>query len=170
MRASSWLDGKESTCQCVRHGFHPWVRKILLEKEMAFHSSILAWGIPWSEEPGGLTVLGAVKELDMTWWLNSNKVLWGLLYHSKKLDGNGVNWLLGKAFIKVVTRSPPLQTSGTHTEGSASAKTVDENKQKEGLHGWDIVSRGRTQQLGSKREVGQTRGMWEVKVRCLDLF
>ena len=26
----------------------------LLEKEMAIHSSILAWKIPWTEEPGGL--------------------------------------------------------------------------------------------------------------------
>ena len=26
----------------------------LLEKEMATHSSILAWEIPWAEEPGGL--------------------------------------------------------------------------------------------------------------------
>ena len=25
-----------------------------LEKEMAIHSSILAWKIPWTEEPGGL--------------------------------------------------------------------------------------------------------------------
>ena len=25
-----------------------------LEKEMATHSSILAWKIPWTEEPGGL--------------------------------------------------------------------------------------------------------------------
>ena len=23
----SWLSGKESACQCRRHGFHPWVRK-----------------------------------------------------------------------------------------------------------------------------------------------
>ena len=29
-----------------------------LEKEMATHSSILAWGIPWTEEPGGLQSLG----------------------------------------------------------------------------------------------------------------
>ena len=26
----------------------------LLEKEMAIHFSILAWNIPWTEEPGGL--------------------------------------------------------------------------------------------------------------------
>ena len=36
-----------------------------LEKEMAVHSSILAWRIPWTEEPGGLQSIGH-KELDMT--------------------------------------------------------------------------------------------------------
>ena len=29
-----------------------------LEKEMAAHSNILAWEIPWTEEPGGLQLLG----------------------------------------------------------------------------------------------------------------
>ena len=29
-------------------------REDTLEKEMATHSSILAWRIPWTEEPGGL--------------------------------------------------------------------------------------------------------------------
>ena len=29
-----------------------------LEKEMATHSSILAWRIPWKEEPGGLQSMG----------------------------------------------------------------------------------------------------------------
>ena len=29
-----------------------------LEKEMATHSSILAWEIPWTEEPGGLQFMG----------------------------------------------------------------------------------------------------------------
>ena len=37
----------------------------LLEKEMATHSSILAWEIPWMEEPGGLQPPG-LQELDMT--------------------------------------------------------------------------------------------------------
>ena len=32
-----------------------------LKKAMATPSSILAWRIPWTEEPGGLTVLGATK-------------------------------------------------------------------------------------------------------------
>ena len=30
-----------------------------LEKDMASHSSILAWEIPWSEEPGGLQSMGS---------------------------------------------------------------------------------------------------------------
>ena len=30
-----------------------------LEKEMATHSSILAWKIPWAEEPGGLQSMGS---------------------------------------------------------------------------------------------------------------
>ena len=38
-----------------------------LEKEMATHSSILAWEVPWTEEPGGLhSVPRVTKELDMT--------------------------------------------------------------------------------------------------------
>ena len=33
----------------------------LLEKEMATHSSILAWRIPWTEEPGGLRSTGVQR-------------------------------------------------------------------------------------------------------------
>ena len=32
-----------------------------LEKEMAIHSSILAWKIPWMEEPGGLQFMGSQR-------------------------------------------------------------------------------------------------------------
>ena len=35
-----------------------------LEKEMATHSSILAWRIPWTEEPGGLQSLGLQRAGD----------------------------------------------------------------------------------------------------------
>ena len=39
-----------------------WVRSLgredLLEQEMATHSSILAWKIPWMEEPGRLQSMG----------------------------------------------------------------------------------------------------------------
>ena len=36
----------------------PWVRSLGQEKEMAAHFSILAWRIPWTEEPGGLESMG----------------------------------------------------------------------------------------------------------------
>ena len=36
-----------------------------LEEEMATHSSILAWKIPWTEEPGGLPSMG-LQRSDMT--------------------------------------------------------------------------------------------------------
>ena len=38
---------------CGRHGFEP------LEEEMAIHSGILAWRIPWVEESGGLHSMGS---------------------------------------------------------------------------------------------------------------
>ena len=37
-----------------------------LEKEVATHSSILAWEIPWMEEPGGPQSVELQKKLDMT--------------------------------------------------------------------------------------------------------
>ena len=38
----------------------------LQEKGMASHSRILAWEIPWTEEPGQATVHGVTKELETT--------------------------------------------------------------------------------------------------------
>ena len=57
-----------------------WVQSLggedLLEKEMATYSSILAWKIPWTEEPGCVTVHGVTKSrtrlhfhFDLPWWL-----------------------------------------------------------------------------------------------------
>ena len=53
-----------------------WVRFLgqedLLEKEMATHSSILAWRIPWTEEPGRPQSMG-LQESDMTKQLNHHQ-------------------------------------------------------------------------------------------------
>ena len=40
---------------------HKYSREDLLEKEMATHSSILAWKILWMEEPGRLQSLGSQR-------------------------------------------------------------------------------------------------------------
>ena len=43
-----------------------WVRSLgqkdALEEEMATHSSVLAWRIPWTEEPGGLQSMHGVAK------------------------------------------------------------------------------------------------------------
>ena len=44
-----------------------------LEKEVATHSTILAWRIPWTEEPGRLQSMGS-QELDTTWQLNHHHI------------------------------------------------------------------------------------------------
>ena len=60
-----------SMAQMVKHlptVWETWVQSLGredLEKEMATHSSILAWKIPWMEEPIGYSPWGR-KELDTT--------------------------------------------------------------------------------------------------------
>ena len=48
--------GKESTCNSG--DIESLGQEDVLEKKMATHSSILAWRIPWSEDPGGLQSKG----------------------------------------------------------------------------------------------------------------
>ena len=47
-----------------------WVQSLgqedLLEKAMAPHSSVLAWKIPWTEEPGGLQSVGLQSQTRLT--------------------------------------------------------------------------------------------------------
>ena len=38
---------------CRRPGFNPWVKNICWRRKWQPHCSILAWRIPWTEEPGG---------------------------------------------------------------------------------------------------------------------
>ena len=54
MKWPRWLSGKESSCQCRRCQFDLWVGKISWRRKWLPISSILAWEIPWIEEPGGL--------------------------------------------------------------------------------------------------------------------
>ena len=51
--------------KCLPAMRETWVRSLgwedPLEKEMETHSSILAWRIPWMEEPGGLQSMGSQR-------------------------------------------------------------------------------------------------------------
>ena len=51
-------DGKESACNVEDLGSICGLGEPL-EEGMATHSSILAWSIPWTEEPGGLQSMGS---------------------------------------------------------------------------------------------------------------
>ena len=53
-------DGKESACNGGDPGSFPGSGSSL-EKGMATHSSILAWKIPWTEEPEGLQSMGSQR-------------------------------------------------------------------------------------------------------------
>ena len=50
-----WLSSKESTCNAGDAGLIPGSGRSL-EEGVATHSSILAWRVPWTEEPGGVQV------------------------------------------------------------------------------------------------------------------
>ena len=53
-------DGKDSACIAEDSGSIPGLEDPL-EKEMATHSSILAWRISWTEDPGGLKSMESQK-------------------------------------------------------------------------------------------------------------
>ena len=55
-----WYSGKESACNVGEPGSIPGLENSLEEK-MSTQSSILAWEIPWTEEPGGLQFMGSQR-------------------------------------------------------------------------------------------------------------
>ena len=65
-----WLSGKESACNNAETQAQSLSWDDLFEKEMATHSRILSWEIPWTEKPGGLQSIGLQISWDMVELLN----------------------------------------------------------------------------------------------------
>ena len=61
MGLPGWLRGKEFICQVQERQVRSLGWEDSLEEEMATHCSIPAWGIPWTEEPGGLQSMGSKR-------------------------------------------------------------------------------------------------------------
>ena len=64
IRVPGSSDSKESACKAGYLGLIPGIlggQEDPLEEGMATHSSILAWRIPWREEPGGLQSMWSQK-------------------------------------------------------------------------------------------------------------
>ena len=82
-----------------------WIQSLCwedpLEKEVATHCSIIAWEIPWTEEPGEL-VHELKKEWDLTEQLNnSGKIHFLLKYIRQLILYNYIFILLSSLFILV---------------------------------------------------------------------
>ena len=90
-----WLSGKESTCNTGDVSWIPGSGRPPPEKEMATHFSVLAWEIPWTEEPGRLQSMGSqrvrhdlvTKQQQQEYvrgsW-NTNQVCWCISWVSKR--------------------------------------------------------------------------------------
>ena len=68
---SLWLSGKESTCQCRRHGSNPWVGTIPWRRTWQPIPVFLP-GTSHGQRSLGATLHEITKELDLTWQLNNN--------------------------------------------------------------------------------------------------
>ena len=75
MRLSPWV---AQTVKNLPAEQETWVRSLSqeypLEEGMATHSCILAWRIPWREEPGRLYSPWGHKELDTAEWLSTQGI------------------------------------------------------------------------------------------------
>ena len=65
LMGSLWTSLVAQTVKCLPTMWKTQVQSLdqedLLEKEMVTHSSILAWKIPWTEEPGRLQSMGSQR-------------------------------------------------------------------------------------------------------------
>ena len=73
-----WISGSFLVAQMVKNlpavqesQVWPLGREDPLEKGMVTHSRILAWRIPWTEEPGGLQSMGS-QQVGPDWVTNTN--------------------------------------------------------------------------------------------------
>ena len=60
--------------------------EVLLEKEMATHSSILAWKIPWTEKPGRLQSMGSQSRTQLRDFTHSLTHAISMMEHSSTLQ------------------------------------------------------------------------------------
>ena len=103
-----------------------WVRSLFwedpLEEGMATHSSILAWRVPWTEEPGGLQSLGLQRVRHNLMTQHSTKNARGPLYSCIVLEGKELfhqsdlckqPWFLVLEIFSVTTKIQQKQNKTT---------------------------------------------------------
>ena len=92
-----------------------------LEKEMATHSSILAWEIPWTEEPGGLHSMGS-QRVKHDWVTNTHTNHIQCIHHSVQFSCSVMSDSLRPHELQH-TRSPcPSPTPGVYSNSCPSSQ------------------------------------------------
>ena len=95
-----------------------------LEKEMAPHSSTLAWRIPWTEEPGGLQSMGSQSQTPLSDWTTTYtlkiylfiQLCWalavacGIWFPDQGLNLGPLHWE-----CSVLTTGPPEKSSTVYS-------------------------------------------------------
>ena len=104
-----WLRCKESACGAGDSGSIPGSGRSL-EKEMATHSSILAWRVPWTEELGRLQFMGS-QRVGCSWVTNSHFFCWK---HSHQVGDNVLFSWKGKMRPSVTESIHTLFQSASH--------------------------------------------------------
>ena len=96
-----WLRRQRICLQCRRPEFDPWVRKIPLEKDMSTHSSILAWKMPWTKEPGRLQSMVS-QRVRHDWATNTFFLPMGSSAWNPKKNGHDVSAYLVNWWIEIL--------------------------------------------------------------------
>ena len=107
-----------------------WVWSLIwedpLEKEMATHSSILAWRIPWTEEPGGLQSTGSQRvghdwatslSLSLFTFPLCNIFLYAYINNAPKLVPQTYFLLLDRRKLKLFVRERETERKGAKEKG-----------------------------------------------------
>ena len=102
-------------------------REDLLEKEMATHSSVLAWKIPWTEEPGRLQSMGLQENQTQpsnwnnNWTTVSQHIPWAGCWSKPFLC---INWIkVHRNFLQGLLMFPFFRWENQGTEGLSNLST-----------------------------------------------
>ena len=135
-----------------------------LEKEMATHSSILAWRIPWTEEPGRLQSTGSQSQTrlsDFTFTFTEN-IVFGSSFYGSKTKGSMFLCIYRIIHVCVYIRvCVYVYTTYTHMRKHTYKSFFKTNNLKKSINrGRYMEEPGRLQSMGSLR----VRHDWETSL------
>ena len=106
--------------------FNKWNLCIPKEKEMATHSSVLAWKVPGTGEPGGLPSMGSHRVGTLLKWLSSSSSKPHIKSRESQLLWLKQRWWFWKLVVICSLVSSPRSPEGTSLDPGALGSTVCE--------------------------------------------